>query len=228
MVLWGRSVLGRQKVPRKVPPRFHQCSSSFVVSLVLGQICLGLLKGSAVHQGSSTGAPRFHQGSWSFVVSLVLWGRSVLGCQKVPSKKVLWKVHPGSTNVSPRLRKFRDLSCFLGQIHFGVPRFCGSPLTSLSLSPRPSTLLCNSLNSASFGVFSHSKGLGAKRRFCLLGFFAKWLLPPKKFFGVFTKQFVASGGFWGFQLAILYCICLPTGCWLIFVLRRVPPTVLYI
>ena len=24
MVLWGRSVLGRQKVPRKVPPRFHK------------------------------------------------------------------------------------------------------------------------------------------------------------------------------------------------------------
>ena len=81
MVLWGRSVLGRQKVPRKVPPRFHQGSSTFVVSL--GQIRLGLRKRS--HQGftnvaqvswclwssgpgPSWGAkrkvpPRFHQGS---------------------------------------------------------------------------------------------------------------------------------------------------------------------
>ena len=50
MVLWGRSVLGRQKVPRKVPPRFHQVWS---VSGSLGKIRLGLLKGAegSTHQG---------------------------------------------------------------------------------------------------------------------------------------------------------------------------------
>ena len=132
--LLGRSVLGCQKVPWKVPPRFHRGSTKVAqVSLslwssgadpswaakrfrgrfhqgftevpprlrkfrylsgLLGQIRLGLPKGSVegstkvsprFHQGSSKGAPKFHQSSSSFVVSLVLWGRSVLGCQKVAS-----------------------------------------------------------------------------------------------------------------------------------------------
>ena len=60
MLLWGRSVLGRQKVPQKVPPRFHH--------------------------GCTEVSPRFHQGRARFVVSLVLWGRSVSGRQKVPQK----------------------------------------------------------------------------------------------------------------------------------------------
>ena len=48
-------VLGRQKVPRKVPPRFRQ--------------------------GSTKVSP--NQGCAGFMISLVFWGRSVLGCQKV-------------------------------------------------------------------------------------------------------------------------------------------------
>ena len=97
MVLWGRSVLGSQKVPLKVPPRFCQGSTKVAqVSWCLwssGQVPLGLPKGSM--EGSTKAAPRFrqgstkvparvHQGSSSFVVSLVL---ICLGCQKV-----LWKV----------------------------------------------------------------------------------------------------------------------------------------
>ncbi len=98
MVLWGRSVLGRQKVPRKVTPRFQQGCTKVPpkffkfrgVSGFLAQTRLGLPKGSV--EGFTEVSRRFHQGSSSFVVSLVFWGRSVLGCQKV-----LWKVHQGST-----------------------------------------------------------------------------------------------------------------------------------
>ena len=91
LVLWGSSVLGCQKVPRKVPSRFRQGSAKV---------------SPRFHQGSTKVPPRFskccgvssslgqiHQGSPGFVVSLALWGRSVLGCQKVPRK------------VSPRFRQ---------------------------------------------------------------------------------------------------------------------------
>ena len=60
MVLWGRFVLGCQKVPRKVPPRFHQGCSSFMVSGFLVQISLELPTGSA--EGSPKVSPRSHQG----------------------------------------------------------------------------------------------------------------------------------------------------------------------
>ena len=58
MVLWGRSVLGRQKVPRnvQVPPRFFKFR---VVSGSLGQIRLGLPKGYVL-KGSVEGSSRFH------------------------------------------------------------------------------------------------------------------------------------------------------------------------
>ena len=81
-------------------------------------------------------------------------------------------------------------------------------------------------NSNSFGVFSHSKGFGAKWHVCVLGFFLKWLSPPKRFFGVFPKLFctfvsespAVFGGKWLWLQkrfcgppTILY-ICLPNGC----------------
>ena len=76
----------------------------------LGQIRLGLTKGSAegstkvpakFHQGSTKVSPRFHQGSSSFVVSLVFWGRSVLGCQKVPRYHVSTiHLHSGESDPS--------------------------------------------------------------------------------------------------------------------------------
>ena len=83
----------------------------------------------------------------------------------------------GSTKVSPRLRKFRkfrDLCGLLGQIRFGVPKGSveGYPITSLNLSPSSSALFAFFPNSVSFGVFSHSKGLGSKWHVCLLGCFA--------------------------------------------------------
>ena len=91
MVLWNRSVLGRQKVPRNVPARFFKfrgVSGSLgqirlgplkgpwegstakipprlrkfrYLSGSLGQILLGLPKGSVL-KGSLEGSPRFHQG----------------------------------------------------------------------------------------------------------------------------------------------------------------------
>ena len=65
---------------------------------------------------------------------MLLWGRSVLGCQKVPP----W-FHQGSAKVSPRLhRGFTEVSPRL------TPKGCveGSPITSLNLSPSSSTLFC--------------------------------------------------------------------------------------
>ena len=158
MVLWGRSVLGCQKVPRKVPPRFRgrfrqgsaKDSPSFrqgftkvplsfhqprfskfrAVSGSLSQVRLGLPKGSTKFPPS-------------FVVSLVAdpslaAQRFILGCQEVHlglpkgsaegSTKVPPRFHRGSTKVSRRLRKFRDLSGLLGQVPFISERFCtGSP-----------------------------------------------------------------------------------------------------
>ena len=130
----------------------------------------------------------------AFWLSMVLCSGSVLGCQKV-----LWKVRQirlglpkgsveGSTKVAPRFHqgstKVAQVSwCpLLGrQIRFGVPKGSveGSPITSLNLSRSSSTLLRIFLNSVSFGVFSHSKGLGAKWHVCLLGFFANGFRLPK-------------------------------------------------
>ena len=70
---------------------------------------------------------RFHQDSPSFVVSLVRWGGCVLGCQEGLSwatKRFCGRFFQGSTKVSFRLRKFRDLSGFLGQIPFDSERLC--------------------------------------------------------------------------------------------------------
>ena len=101
VVLWGKSVLGRQNVPRKVPPRSRQGSSEvpaprshqgshFVVSLVLwGRFAL-VLKGSVEpNLGSTKVSARFQHGCASFVISLAFSAKSVLG-----SQKVLWKVPP--------------------------------------------------------------------------------------------------------------------------------------
>ena len=73
MVLWGRSVLGRQKVPRKVPPRFFNFRG---------------VSGADPSWAAQKVPPRFHQCCASFVVSMVFWARSVLGCQKEGSAKV--------------------------------------------------------------------------------------------------------------------------------------------
>ena len=137
MVLWGRSILGRQKVPRKVPPRFRQ---GFVVSLVLwGRSVFGFHQvprkvprkvpprfhqGSAkvpprFHQGFTKVPPRFHQVSPSFVVSPVLWGRSVLGLPRGSSwaaKRFCGRFHQGFIEVPPSFSKFRGVSGSLGQI----------------------------------------------------------------------------------------------------------------
>ena len=58
--LWfsGGGSLGRQKVPRKVPPRFFKFRA---VAGSLGQIRFGLPKGSVL-KGSVEGSPRFYQG----------------------------------------------------------------------------------------------------------------------------------------------------------------------
>ena len=75
------------------------------------------------------------------------------------------RFHRGSTEVPlgfTKVTQFRDLSGLLGQVRFGVPKGSveGSPITSLNLF-RSSTRFLQ-FSSVSFGVFSHSKGLGAK------------------------------------------------------------------
>ena len=83
MVLWGRSVLGRQRVPRKAPPRFRQGFTK--VPQKVGQIRLGLPKGSA--EGSAKFSPRFRGSSAKLLqVSWCLWFSGAdppLGCQEV-------------------------------------------------------------------------------------------------------------------------------------------------
>ena len=103
MVLWGRSVLGRQEVPRKVPQRFRKVPAR-------------------VHLGSTK--------VLNFAVSLVLSGRSVLGCQKVPptfqqgstkALQVSWCLWFSGADPSWAAKRFR------GRFHQGsskgVPRF---------------------------------------------------------------------------------------------------------
>ena len=126
MVLWGRSVLGRQKVLRKVPPRFHQGCASFVISLVFwGKSVLGRQK-----------VPRKDHVPPRFFKFRGVCGSLRQICLGLSKGSVLKGSVEGSrfhTKVSPRLRKFRDLSGLLGQIRFGLPKGCveGSPVTSL-------------------------------------------------------------------------------------------------
>ena len=155
LVLWGRSVVGCQKVPQKVPPRlrqvsprFHQSSQSLVVSLVLwGRSVVGCQKvPQKVPPRLRQVSPRFHQSSQSLVVSLVVWGRPVLGCHKFPRKVparsrqsfpssvvslVLWgRSVVGSTKVSTR----SVLGCqrFRGRFHQDSAKFHQGPQSSLS------------------------------------------------------------------------------------------------
>ena len=116
--------------------RFHQGSPNLFLSLVLGQIRLGLPKGSA--QGSAKVpprlrkfSPRFHQGSPNFVLSLVLRGRSVLGCQKGP-RKVPPRFHQGKGPVA-RTRPLRAISTAVAGCHTKSPT-CLTVLTSRSVA----------------------------------------------------------------------------------------------
>ena len=125
MVLWGRSVLGCQKVPRKVPPRFR----------------------GRFRQGSTKVLPRIHQGSTKRLqVSWCLWFSeqdpswaakrfrarfhqgSAEGSAKVPPRfrqgftKVSPRFHQGSTKVPPSFSKFRGVSGSLSKIRLGLPK----------------------------------------------------------------------------------------------------------
>ena len=107
MVLWGRSVLGSQKVPRKVPPRFRQGSTKVPprfrqgftmvprrVAGFLGQIRLGLPKGSA--EGFTEIPPRFSK----FRGVSASLGQIRLGLPQgsaESSAKVPLRFHQGST-----------------------------------------------------------------------------------------------------------------------------------
>ena len=94
---------GSTKVPLQVSWRlwFSEAHPSWATKRFRGRFHHGV-SGSLKHirlrlpKGSAEGStkvppgkvpPRFHQSSVaSFVESLLLWGRSVLGCQKVPRK----------------------------------------------------------------------------------------------------------------------------------------------
>ena len=118
--------------------------------------------------------------------------------------------------VSPRFHQgcasFVISLVFWGYISLGLLKGSakGFPITYLNLSASSSTLFAFFPNSVSFGVFSHSKGLGAKYHVCLLWFFAangfrlpkgsfecspnssffgKWLLLQKRFCGGLRQLF---------------------------------------
>ncbi len=88
--LWADPSWAARKVPRKVPPRFHQ--------------------------GSSKVSPRFHQTSSSFVVSLVVWGRSFLGCQKVPRYCIM--SHPYTSSPQTTTHHLVAVGVFFGLIWY--------------------------------------------------------------------------------------------------------------
>ena len=109
MVLWGRSVLGCQKVPRKVPPRF--------LTKVPPRF----------HQGSAKVPPRFQQGSTKLLqVSWCLWFSApnlswAAKRFRLGLPKVLWKLHLAFTKVPPR---FHAAEWGLVEFHLKINR-CG-------------------------------------------------------------------------------------------------------
>ena len=114
MLLWGRSVLGSQKILQKFPRRFQPGRRRFQ-------------QGSTrFHQGMpgfQQGRPRFtNQGSLAYRLPIVLdpsWpnflpcsGQIVLGFQQVPRRfhRRSTKEGQGSTKVPPRFRQGRPSS----------------------------------------------------------------------------------------------------------------------
>ena len=120
MVLWGRSVLGCQKVPRKVPPRFR----------------------GRFRQGSAKDSPRFHQGSTKRLqVSWCLWFS-----EQDPSwaaKRFRGRFHhvpprfrQGFTKVPPRFSKFRGADPSWAAKRFRARFHQGSAEGSAKVPPR--------------------------------------------------------------------------------------------
>ena len=126
LVLWGRSILGRQKVPRKVPPRFQQGCTK--VPQVL-QVSWCLWFSGADPSWASRFHAKFHQGStkvsFSAIVkalgqndTFVFWGS--LQQMAVASKKVL--------EAFPQTVLYIGLTVsggFLGKWLLLQKRFCG-------------------------------------------------------------------------------------------------------
>ena len=157
-----------------------------------GQIRLGLPKGSA--EGSHLGSAQ-----------VLHWGRRFRRRFHQDSTEGLPKASvEGSTKVSRRLRNFRDLSGLLGQIPFVSERILRGFLPSLlciCLSVR-SIFWQFSLAVLALGSSAIVKLLGQNDTFVFWGSLHKWLLPPKKFFGVFSKLFCtfvseSPAVFWG-------------------------------
>ena len=135
-------------------------------------------------QGSSKGAPQFHQGS------------SI----KVP-RKVPPRLRRGSTKISPRSRKFRDLSGLLGQIRFwGGKRFCGRfPHHFFKLVSRfLNSFLHFSSTALAFGSSALVKVLVQNGTSVFLG-------------SLQQMAFASQKVLWRVPSTILY-ICLPNGC----------------
>ena len=185
MALWGRSILGRQNVPRKVPtkvpPRFHQGFTknppSFSEFHGVSRSVLGLPRGS----------------SWA-------------------AKRFCGRFHRGSTKVSPRLRKFRDRFSLPSLLYvcLPVPSTCFTSFwTELALRSSAVVKVLGQNDTFVFWVLS-SKWLSPPNRF--FGVFPKlfctFVSECPAVFGVnvccFRIRF--CGGFY---------ISLPTGCYFI-------------
>ena len=139
------------------------------------------------HQGSAKVLPRFHQ--------------------------LLTRFHQGSTKVSRRLHNFRDLSGLLIQIPFVSERILRRvpPITSWHLFLSSfNSFFAFFPKSNSFGIFSHSKGLGQNDTFCLLGFFAQMAFASQKvFWRTLFCTFVSESPavFWGKWLLLQKRFC---------------------
>ena len=160
----------------------HHGSTGFFkfrdVSGSLGQIRLGLLKGSA--EGSTKAAPRFHQGSTKVA--------QVLGCQKV-----LWKVpamvRQGSTKV---LQVSLCLWSFGADPFWGAKRFFGrSPHHFFKLvSQFLNSFLHFSPTAPALGYSAILKALGQNYTFVFLGSLRQMAFASQKVIW-FPKHFFA-------------------------------------
>ena len=178
--------------PAKVPPKF--CGLWFSGAdpswLPQGLSWAAKRLRGRFHQSPAKVPPKFC-GLW-FSGADPSWAatRLVLGCQNVP-----WKVppsfHGGCTDVSRKLRKFRDLSGLLGRsLSFPKDPAQGSPITSLHLSLSSfNSFLHFSPTVLALGSSAIANVLGQNVTFVFWDSLRRWPSPPKRFFGVFPKLF---------------------------------------
>ena len=200
--------MGCQKVPWKVPPRFHRGSTKVsprlrkfrYLSGLLGQIVLGAEKvprkaPPRFRQGSTKVSARVHQGSTKVLqVSWCLWFSGA--DPSWAAKRFRLKMFCGRFAKVPRrfhqgCASFGSLWSSRADPFRGAKRFCGRfPDHFFKLVPQfLNSFLYFSPTALALGSSAIVKVSGQNDTFVFRVLCSKWLSPPKRFFGVFPKQF---------------------------------------